>query len=65
MQLIQVYVQKSTRTTLPLRSFIDNGLSVLSHFVIPTKSGAGVFVLNKSFGFSVEFVDWLPLIVLS
>src|SRR5947209_3433877 len=41
MQLMQQYVQKSSRTILPLRSFFkDSGLSVFSHWSVAGKSGA-------------------------
>src|SRR5216683_856645 len=46
-QLMQVYVQKSTKTTFPLRLAIVSGLFVFNHLSIPTKSGAGWLALNN------------------
>ena len=40
MQLMQLYVQKSTRTTFPLSSLIDSG-GELIHAVIPAIGAAG------------------------
>ena len=42
MQLMQVYSQKSTSTTLPFSSFLSDRGPLLNQAWFPAKSGAGV-----------------------
>src|SRR6267143_3132198 len=48
MQLMQVYSQKSTSTTLPLSSFSRESGGLLSQVRPPAKSGAGVPGVNSA-----------------
>ena len=53
MQLMQVYSQKSTRTTLPLSSFWSESGALLIQVCFPVKSGAGVPGVSSARTFGV------------
>src|SRR5262245_57854092 len=55
MQLMQPYVQKSSRTTLPRSAFSDRGAPTLSHATAPLTSGAR----NRSGHTAVRFRERL------